>query len=525
MDLQVSDGLSIDAQEMVTGRTCVIAQSGAGKSYLIAVLCEKMLEAGVPFVIIDTEGEYFSLKEKFQLLWAGGPEADLNLERINLKQLAERAVRNGVPLILDVSESLDEKAVVSGFCQALYDAATKARMPYLLVIEEADKFAPQAIGKDERTAATLKIVEEIARRGRKRGLGLLIATQRPAMVSKNVLSQCGNQLIGKLTTENDLAAVNLFFSSRKELEELPKLQQGEFFAMGGLAREKVRFKSVQRITQHKGLTPKLIPRTAGKISELKSELASTRPVAVPTASGEKGVSKPLFGVPLSIERKRATEIAEGKSRRSFIAFGDKEQLVSLDLVWEPLVYVEANLPGGLLKRGSRKVSFMVDAVTGKLADVKSGLQLTKAFEELVGRTENEARVLLSLDSKGTTMAELQGRTGLSESALRELVKKLRSARLLTWLTRKNVNYYSPLISIRMPDLDRKAIWSAAKFEARGEVGQPKLTEDSLRSLLKAIEPRAEITDFRAFYYPVWRARLQAKNARALRIDGVTGGLI
>jgi hypothetical protein len=522
MELQVSDGLSIDAQEMVTGRTCVIAQSGAGKSYLIAVLCEKMLEAGVPFVIIDTEGEYFSLKEKFQLLWAGGPEADLNLERINLRQLAERAVRNGVPLILDVSESLDEKVVVSGFCQALYDAATKARMPYLLVIEEADKFAPQAIGKDERTAATLKIVEEIARRGRKRGLGLLIATQRPAMVSKNVLSQCGSQLIGKLTTENDLAAVNLFFSSRKELEELPKLQQGEFFAMGGLAREKVRFKSFPRVTQHKGLTPKLMPRAAGKISELKSELAGTRPEPVSAVPGEKGASRPVFGVPLGIERKRATEIAEGRSRRSFVVFGEKEQLVSLDLVWEPLVYVEAKLPGGLLRRELKTVSFMIDATTGKLADVNKGLRLDSGFEDIVGLSENEARVLLSIEEKGTTMAELQGRTGLSESALRDLVKKLRSARLLTWLARKNINYYSPLVRIRMPDLDRKAVWPAAKFEARGEVGQPKLTEESLRSLLKAVEPRAEITDFRAFYYPIWRARLQSKDARALRIDGVTG---
>ena len=44
----------IDAQELVTGRTCVIGQSGSGKSYLIAVLCEKLLSNKIAFCIIDT---------------------------------------------------------------------------------------------------------------------------------------------------------------------------------------------------------------------------------------------------------------------------------------------------------------------------------------------------------------------------------------------------------------------------------------------------------------------------------------
>lgn len=64
----------IDAQELVTGRTCVIGQSGGGKSYLIAVLCEQLLQNNIAFCIVDTEGEYFSLKEKFQMLWVGGEE-------------------------------------------------------------------------------------------------------------------------------------------------------------------------------------------------------------------------------------------------------------------------------------------------------------------------------------------------------------------------------------------------------------------------------------------------------------------
>ncbi|WP_243671155.1 ATP-binding protein [Methanoculleus chikugoensis] len=49
--------VAVDAQELVTGRTCIIAQSGAGKSWSIAVICEQLLQARVGgFCLIDTEG-------------------------------------------------------------------------------------------------------------------------------------------------------------------------------------------------------------------------------------------------------------------------------------------------------------------------------------------------------------------------------------------------------------------------------------------------------------------------------------
>jgi Domain of unknown function DUF87. len=57
--------VAVDAQELVTGRTCIIAQSGAGKSWGIAVICEQLLQARVGFCLVDTEGEYSSLAERF----------------------------------------------------------------------------------------------------------------------------------------------------------------------------------------------------------------------------------------------------------------------------------------------------------------------------------------------------------------------------------------------------------------------------------------------------------------------------
>ena len=156
----------IDAQELVTGRTCVIGQSGSGKSYTIAVLCEKLLQNNIAFCIVDTEGEYFSLKQKFQVLWAGGSQADVNIEQVDFQDLIEKSIKNNAPLILDVSESLEQRKVVSEFSSKLYEIGSSLRQPYLLIVEEADKFVGQ--NKD-----SLKEIEEISKRGRKRGLGLL----------------------------------------------------------------------------------------------------------------------------------------------------------------------------------------------------------------------------------------------------------------------------------------------------------------------------------------------------------------
>ena len=63
--IRLSDDFSISEQELLTGRCCVIGQSGSGKSFLVGVISEELAREHLPFVIIDTEGEYKSLKSLF----------------------------------------------------------------------------------------------------------------------------------------------------------------------------------------------------------------------------------------------------------------------------------------------------------------------------------------------------------------------------------------------------------------------------------------------------------------------------
>ena len=64
--------------------------------------------------------------------------------------------------------------------------------------------------------------------GRKFGLGLLVISQRPARVDKNVISQCNTQIILRVTNPNDIKALSrgLEFMSSETEEEIKRIPQG-----------------------------------------------------------------------------------------------------------------------------------------------------------------------------------------------------------------------------------------------------------------------------------------------------------
>ncbi len=516
----------VEAQELVTGRTAIIAQTGAGKSWTIGVICEQLCKSNIGFCIIDTEGEYFSLKEKFQLLWVGkDPACDVDLEKVDLKDLVSTVVKENVPMIFDVSDVIDEKAAVAAVCGALYDVGSKLRTPYLLIVEESDKFAPQ---RDK----VIKEIEEISRRGRKRGVGLLLATQRPPLLNKNVLSQCGNQLIGKLTTEADLAAVNLFFASRAELEELPKLKPGEFFALGNLVEGKARIQVMDRETTHKGSTPQLLPKPIGKVSEIKEKMiarAAAAPTVVPLPIAAPTPTVPAEVVPAKarlrafapkISREEILRVAETKKRKKFGLFGPKEMLTSTELHFHPLVFVEIKYKKGTIRKSIKTSSFVLDGLTGDSVEIEKGFKVKKGFADILGLGETAARVLVEIHrSKRATVADLEAKTKLSESTLRATIENLSRLKLITYTKVGRARVYLLLRKLALPSLKHHVRSELpAETSISGLMEKCRLSEQDLRDALKAIEPTCDITRFEAFYYPIYVVCL-AK--RTLTIDGLT----
>ena len=246
--INIGDKADVNAQTIITGRGCVIGQSGSGKSYLVGVITEELCLNNLPFMIIDTEGEYHNLKLKFDAIWVGNDEkADLGFG-IDYSDLIHRSIDDLVPIILDVSDSSDSSAIVSEVLSKLYEIETIEHKPYLVIVEEADKFVPQVV-----RSKNINVIEELSVRGRKRGIGLLIATQRPANVSKNVLSQCSYGFIGKMTIQNDINAIDILLESEEDKRILTRLTVGEFVSFGLGFNQIIKVK--ERVIKHLGETP------------------------------------------------------------------------------------------------------------------------------------------------------------------------------------------------------------------------------------------------------------------------------
>ena len=137
-------------------------------------------------------------------------------------------------IIFDFSKITDPKTRVNLaglIMQELFFKNRETRENRLLVLEEAHNFAPEgsygdiSSGKDN---LALTMARKIASEGRKFNLGLLIVTQRPAQVSKYVLSQANTQAMFRTMNSADLVAIENYieFAGKDLIELLPSLQTG-----------------------------------------------------------------------------------------------------------------------------------------------------------------------------------------------------------------------------------------------------------------------------------------------------------
>jgi DNA helicase HerA-like ATPase len=102
------------------------------------------------------------------------------------------------------------------------------------VCDEAHLYLPVKDDADAIEKQALATFERIAKEGRKYGVSLLVVSQRPADVSRTILSQCNNFLVLRLTNDSDQSVVKkLMPDSMAGLTEiLPLLDTGEALLLG-----------------------------------------------------------------------------------------------------------------------------------------------------------------------------------------------------------------------------------------------------------------------------------------------------
>jgi hypothetical protein len=251
-----TDGFSMPTVEVLTGRGFITGKSGSGKSNTASVVCEELLDAGAPLLIVDTDGEYYGLKEQYELLHVGGDDrCDLRIGVGDADRLARVALDRGIPVVLDTSgfDDPDEgRAVVGRVVERLFARERQARTPFLLVVEEAHEFVPQQGGMDDVGETLVRV----AKRGRKRGLGTCALSQRPASVSKDYITQCDWLVWHRLTWDNDTAAVSRILGS-DAAEDVRDLDDGEAIVQTDWDGEIRRVRFRRKRTFDAGVTPDL----------------------------------------------------------------------------------------------------------------------------------------------------------------------------------------------------------------------------------------------------------------------------
>lgn len=158
----------------------------------------------------------------------------------DIDDLVAEWVGHDLPLsILDVSELPSEVAsdVVGLLIRVVYDTLFWAgshpisgkKQPLLIVVDEAHRFLPE--GGD---TPCHRILNRIAKEGRKYGVGLMVVTQRPSDIDGAVLSQCGTMISLRTTNPSDRAKVAAAFPDDLGglVDLLPSLRTGEGLFVG-----------------------------------------------------------------------------------------------------------------------------------------------------------------------------------------------------------------------------------------------------------------------------------------------------
>jgi hypothetical protein len=105
--------------------------------------------------------------------------------------------------------------------------------PIVLIVDEAHNFLGRQIGLDDFTTR-LDAFELIAKEGRKYGLNICLATQRPRDLTEGVLSQMGTLIVHRLTNDQDREVVERACGEidRSAAAFLPNLRPGEAVIIG-----------------------------------------------------------------------------------------------------------------------------------------------------------------------------------------------------------------------------------------------------------------------------------------------------
>ena len=203
-----------------------------------------------------TRFKWVKTREEFAFLRV--PPANLTIIEKDIDLFVERLIgldrcgnvfhKNAQIIILDMNEAADEVVEVASavIVRLIFDRLRKAdprnELPVNVILEEAHRYISEHPPRHAIDAS--KIFERIAKEGRKYGMFLTVASQRPSELSKTVLSQCSNFVIHRIQNPDDLSHIRQMtpFISDSVLKRLPSLPKQHALMFGNAVNLPTTFK-------------------------------------------------------------------------------------------------------------------------------------------------------------------------------------------------------------------------------------------------------------------------------------------
>ncbi|AGK60685.1 putative ATPase [Archaeoglobus sulfaticallidus PM70-1] len=294
------DGLNLSAEE-------IIELAGITNTTQQALLYQALKNLkGQEYTIEDIIDEVEQIKHSAKVALLGSLEKILesglfgrDSTPVDILLQKERAI------VLDMRGTPPEHQdlIVSRVCAKLFELRKREEVPPgMIVIEEAHNFIPErGMGK----AVSTQVLRTIASEGRKFGLGLLVISQRPARVDKNVISQCNTQIILRVTNPNDLNAIKKGVEglTAEMVDEIKRLPPGTALVVNPELENPIIVNIRTRKSRHGGASVSVVKGTekkkrterTAKVRDVKDKKEAKKEKKDSKKKSRKGFLRRMFG--------------------------------------------------------------------------------------------------------------------------------------------------------------------------------------------------------------------------------------